>query len=123
MPRFLIIFFFQCYNLVKEDFRAMCILSMFISLNVFTLIGYYKTLIQHSSIIILPTLYNVFVVVVVGIFNYFYFLHNKKHEELKESLVFNKKESKRVGFFYPVITLMALISLIWLGRMNINHIL
>jgi hypothetical protein len=124
MPKFLIVAFCKFYGFLKESFNAMGFVTILLSLNVFTIIGYYKTIVMHSDQIMIPTIYELLIVVSIGIYNYAYFLSGKKYEAMYEEFQRDKSMGGNGGTrstaLYIIITLVMLISLIWLGRMNIK---
>lgn len=99
-------------------------MTLFFSLNAFAIIGYYKTLAQHSDHIMLPTVYAIIIIVLIGVFNYVYFLSNKKYETIyndyKQNTSMSGSRGTWVTVVYIFLTLAMLISLIWLARMNIK---
>jgi len=125
MSKIIIIVFCKFYGRLKEPFNAMGVLTVLLSLNVFTFIGYYKTIVEHSDQIMLPTIYEILIIVLIGITNYAYFLNKKKFEKIFDEYKRNASMSGKKGTWlvlsYIFLTVAMLSSLIWLARMNIPH--
>jgi len=103
----------------------MCILSLFLSLNVLTIIGYYKAIIDHSDHILIPEVYEIAIIIIIGVVNYFFFYKDKKYEviyhEFKKNTPINGARGTWITILYMIITIAMLFSLIWLSRMNIKN--
>lgn len=99
-------------------FKAMCIFTLFLSLNVFTIYAYYKCLIEHSNIILFSKGIEVIIIFLTGAALYYAFLRDKKYELVFEKFKHNSKISGRVGTWitiaYMVATICFLLSVIWL---------
>ena len=114
-------------NATSDDpyaFKAMGILTFFLSLNAFTIIGYYKALIEHSASILISTFLEILIILSIGCINYFFLLKDKKYESIYENFEKNPKISGRRGtwltIFYMIATITIMSGLIWVGRMNIK---
>jgi hypothetical protein len=108
--------------ITRMRFKAMCILSLFLSLNALTIIGYYKTLVEHSDHVSIPSAYEIIIIISIGVVNYFFFLKDKKYElmyeEFKKNTSMSGARGTRITVLYIIITLAMLFSLIWLSRIN-----
>jgi hypothetical protein len=123
MSNFFLIVFCKIYGLVKEEFNALGLLTILLSLNIFTVSGYYKTLIQGSSHIMLATPYELIIILIVGTALYLTILKGEKYkivyEKFKQDPTSSKKGS-RITAIYLIGTLVLLTSLIWIARVNIK---
>jgi len=119
MKKLLIIVFCKFYGSLKEDFNAMGLLTVLMSTNIFTIVGYYQILILHEKNIMLLKIYEIPTIVIVGVFNYLFFLRNKKYEIMFKEFKQNPSMSGVKGSFitatYIIVTLGILAGLIWVN--------
>ena len=117
MRKFLSIIYFKIYGLVKEDFNAVGILTVLLSFNILTIVGYYETLIRHHDSIRAGTVTEIIVVLIIFILVYINFSKGENagiaYEEFKRTALSGKKGS-RITAIYITITLLLSISLIWM---------
>jgi hypothetical protein len=74
MKHFFVIVFSRFLVVLKDDFSAMAVLAYFLSLNVFTIIGYYKIVFQHSCLSDVPLFYALIIMLIVGLFTHYVLL-------------------------------------------------
>lgn len=94
--------FFKINGALKDDFSALCSVTVLISFNILTIIGYVRILILGLESILLPKFYSVLITLLVGILLYFIFLFrgrfNKKYEDFKTSAL-----NGSIGTIYTVV--------------------
>jgi hypothetical protein len=117
MKKFVIIVFCKIYGFVKEDFNAMGLLTILQSLNLLTIIGYYKALILKSRHIVLPRIYEIIIIVIIGGFNCLFFLKDNRYlsfyKEYQEDLSMSGPRGTWITGLYIAFTLTFLTGLIW----------
>ncbi len=80
MKNFFVLVFSKCLLVFKDDLSATAVVAYFLSLNIFTAIGYYKLLFQHSSLEEVP-LYDAFIIMLLaGAFAHFVLLKGTKKQ-------------------------------------------
>ena len=96
MKKFFVIIFCRFQTLLKDDFSAMAVVAYLLSLNAFTLIGYYKSLFQHSNLSKVPLFYAIIIMLLAGILTRFILLGAGKgkivFKELKQSIIAKDKK-------------------------------
>jgi len=124
MKKFLEIVFCKIYGILKEEFNAMGLLTVLLSINIFTVVGYYKTLFLKESNFLLPLAYEIIIIIIVGIISWIIFLKDDKFKSIykryKQNPSMNGAKGSWVTGSYIIITLGMLVSLIWLGMMNMK---
>jgi len=99
-------------------FKSVAILSLFISLNFFTVVAYYRCLIEHTNDLQLSKIVEVLMIVGIGALVYFIFYRDKKYEIYFEKFIAQSKFKGRIGtwltIFYMLGSILFLISPIWL---------
>jgi len=117
--------FCKIYGLLKEEFNAMGLLTVLLSINIFTVVGYYKTLFMRESSILLPLVYEIIIVIIIGIIDWIYFLKGDRfrliYERYKQNPLMSGTKGTRITILYIIMTFGMLVSLIWLARMNIKN--
>ena len=100
-------------------FKAVGIMTLFCALNLFSLIGYFKCLVEHSNSILLPTIYYIAILVMIGTIFYLCFLRNNKYVKLFEKI---EKDSQLNGLAgtlimiaYMTLTIIFLMGLAWIN--------
>ena len=100
-------------------FKAVGIMTLFCALNLFSLIGYFKCLVEHSNSILLPTIYYIAILVMIGTIFYLCFLRNNKYVQLFEKI---EKDSQLKGLAgtlitiaYMTLTIIFLMGLVWIN--------
>lgn len=125
MNKFFIIVVCKIYGLVQEEFRAMGILTLFHSLNVLTLVGYYKITILHSDHITMPTIYEIIIIVLIGTLNYFLLLNKGRfvaiYKNFKEMSSFSGRRGTILTLSYVGFSIVFFISLVWVARGVFEH--
>ena len=99
-------------------FKSVAILSLFISLNFFTVVAYYKCLIGHDNDIQFSRILEIIIVVCIGAVVYFIFYKDKKYEDYFQNFVKQSKFNGRIGtwltILYMIGSVLFLTSTIWL---------
>lgn len=67
MVNFFAIVFFRFKMVLKDDLSAMGIVTYLLSLNIFTLVGGYKCMVQHSNLSNVPLFYALLIMLVTGL--------------------------------------------------------
>ena len=127
MKTFFSIVFFKIFQFSKlignadDDsyaFISVSILSLFISLNFFTVVAYYKCWMQHVNEMQLSRLLEVLIVLAIGELVYFIFYKGEKYKIYFEKVVQQSKFKGRKGtwltIFYMIGSIGFLVSTIWL---------
>lgn len=124
MKLFLETVFCKFYGLLKEEFNAMGLITILISINLFSVIGYYRTLVLKKPTIQLPITYEIIIVILIGIFNWIYFLKGNKfkliYEKYNQNSIMSGAKGTLISITYVIVTFGMLVSLIYLARMNIK---
>jgi hypothetical protein len=68
MKNFWVIIFSRFNTVLKDDFSAMAVIAYFLSLNIFTIIGYYRHFFLHSTLSEVPLFYSLIIMLLSGIF-------------------------------------------------------
>ncbi len=99
-------------------FKSVAILSLFISLNFFTVVAYYRCLIEHVNEMQFSRILEVLIVIGIGALVYFIFYKDKKYESYFEKFVKQSKFKGRIGtwltILYMIGSILFLTSTIWL---------
>jgi hypothetical protein len=90
MKSFFSIIFSKFYVILKDSFSATALVSYLLSLNIFTVIGYYETFFQHSRLSDVPLFYAIIIMFLAGLFTHYVLLKKIKGqhfiEKVKQSL-------------------------------------
>jgi hypothetical protein len=117
MKTLLTIVFCKIYGLIKEDFNAMGFVTILVSINVLSVIGYYKVLIMHDPNFLIPRIYEIAICVGIGVMNFLFFLKDNKYVTIYQEFTDNPRLSGRRGSWitaaYVVGTLAFSAGLIW----------
>jgi hypothetical protein len=97
MKHFFVIVFSRFLVVLKDDFSAMSVLAYFLSLNIFTSIGYYKIVFQHSCLSEVPLFYALIIMLVVGLFTHFVFLKKLNALRFTKDISASRKGKSRSG--------------------------
>jgi O-antigen/teichoic acid export membrane protein len=127
MKTFFSIVFFKIFQFSKlignadDDsyaFKSVAILSLFISLNFFAVVAYYRCWIKHVNEMQFSRLIEVLIVLAIGILVYFIFYRGEKYKIYFEKVVQQSKFKGRKGtwltIFYMIGSIALLASTIWL---------
>jgi hypothetical protein len=116
MRKFLSLIYFKIYELTRDDFNAVGLLTVLISLNIFTVIGYYETLVRHHGSVRTGTASEILIILSILVFVYINFSKGKNariaYEEFKQKPIGGQKGSC-ITFIYILVTLILLTGLIW----------
>ena len=91
MSRFFNAVFFKCYALAKRTgnkeesdaiFTAVCALSLLIFINIFSISIHLECLIFHTEILFTAILFQIFIIIIIGITVYFLFMFNNRYDSL-----------------------------------------
>jgi hypothetical protein len=97
MKNFFAIVFSRFLIVLKDDFSATAVLAYFLSLNIFTIIGSYKIIIQHSCLSEVPLFYALIIMLIVGLFTHFVFLKKLNASRFLEDNSFSPITKTRMG--------------------------
>jgi hypothetical protein len=115
--------FFKFYQFSKaiktrESFcaqKAISILTVFGSLNIFSIIGYYRTIFLHTNQITFPLADKILIILIVDFLISYYILSGNRYLRILETIKSNQKLSGRIGtmltigyIFFTVIFLFGL---------------
>jgi len=116
MKHFFVIIFSRFYLLLKDDFSAIAVVAYLLSMNVFTIIGYYKIFVQHSSLGAVPLFYIFIIMISAGLFTRFILLNTSRHKfffkELKQSLIAKSKTGTLVTIAYVIGSFVLMFSIV-----------
>jgi hypothetical protein len=127
MRVFFTILFFKFFQFSKSignadddsyAFKSVAILSMFLSINFFSLVAYYKCWIKHDNEIQLSRSYEALCTLAIGILVYLIFYTNQKYERHFEKVIqqsrFKGRQGSWLTIFYLIASIVFLASIIWL---------
>ena len=116
MKNFFVILFSKFYMLLKDDFSAMAVLAYFLSLNIFTVIGYYKILFQHSSLNEVPLFYAFIIMFFSGVFTQLVILRKLKQKlylkKTQQSSIAKRKTETWITLIYMVSSFALMLSVV-----------
>lgn len=97
-------------------FKAVAILTVFVSFNLFSFIAYYKCLIQNSESIQLPLILQIFIILSIFSLLNFFFVVNEKYKLIVEKISNNERWKGKNGtvavMSYMILTILFLLSII-----------
>jgi len=106
MKKFLVIIFSRFYAVLKDEFSAMAVIAYFLSLNIFTIIGYYRHFFFHSSLSEVPLFYSLIIMLLSGVFTQSVIIKKIKHElylqKMKQEFIAKEKKGAWVTLFYAL---------------------
>lgn len=106
MKNFLVIIFSRFYAVLKDDFSAMAVIAYFLSLNIFTIIGYYRHFFLHSSLSDVPLFYSLIIMLLSGIFTQAVIIKKVKQElylqTIKQAFIAKKKKGTWITLVYAL---------------------
>lgn len=127
MKAFFIIIFFKFFQFSKSignvddnsyAFKSVAILSLFISLNLFTAVAYYKCLLLYSNELQLSVALEVLIVLIIGSVVYLLFYSDEKYKEYFneriEQSAFKGSKGTLLTIFYMAGSIALLATTIWL---------
>lgn len=116
MRNYFQIIFCKFKSVVKDEFSAMALLTSFLSVNLFTIIGFWKVIFLKSEHITIPRIYQISIVLAIGLINYFFFLSNQKHiaicQDSRTNSGFIGKRGNWLVLAYVGLSFILLISLV-----------
>ncbi len=82
MRKFLLIIFCRFYGFVKDDTSAIGLITVLLSFNVISIIGYYRVLVEKDKRITTSKIYEIIIIVIIGFFCNYFILRGKKAEDV-----------------------------------------
>lgn len=124
MTKFFDIIFCKIYQWVRAlnaddipQYTALSLYSIFLSLNILSLIGYAYYFIKGESVPSYPKLYMLALVAIVMAVLYLYFLKNRRYIELNKkysTTILNNPVTGMLAIMYIVVSILLFVGLIWL---------
>ncbi|HLK30616.1 MAG TPA: hypothetical protein VKT28_18690 [Puia sp.] len=102
MAKFFALMYYRFKMLLKDDFSAMAVVAYLLSLNVFTIIGCYKCVFQHSHLSKLPLFYALIIMLVAGVFTRFVLLGKVWGKNIFKERPQRLRNEKWMTFIYVV---------------------
>ncbi len=97
-------------------FKAVYLLGLMVTLNLLTIIGYFRILILNTSIF--PSTYSIIILLFgTSFISHIFFLRNKKYFELIDKVKSISKTRRIViSYLYLFLTISLIFSLIWVKK-------
>ncbi len=106
MKKFLVIIFSKFNAVLKDDFSAMAVIAYFFSLNIFTIIGYYRHFFLHSSLSEVPLYYSLIIMLLSGVFTQGVIVKKIKQElhlqKMKHAFITKEKKDTWITLIYAL---------------------
>ncbi|HVM89735.1 MAG TPA: hypothetical protein VMT76_16215 [Puia sp.] len=116
MLNFFAIVFFRFRMLLKDDLSAIGLVTYFLSLNIFTILGSYKYLFQHSHLSDVPIAYALLIMIATGLFTRFVLLQGfftgNMFKEFRENLIAKTKKGRWLTMIYAVLSFVLMLAVV-----------
>jgi hypothetical protein len=119
MRNLITLLFCRFYDWLKDDMSALGLLTLLISTNIFTGVGYIRIVGLQSSEFVLPIKYEISIILAVGAFLFLYFIKRNRYLKMYEGYKSSKYKTERgtrLVVTFTLLTILFLASLIVTAR-------